>query len=84
MEEQIKDLNYIFNEMPLYSEEICNIFKFKDGVSYKVDKKEVLTVIDDSVTDDWDDLCNKCSSLIKESGMTDKEIDKIAKKCKEG
>ncbi len=41
MDEQIKDLNYVFNEMPLYSKETFNIFKLKDSVSYEIDKNEI-------------------------------------------
>lgn len=33
---------------------------------------------------DWDKLCNDCSSLIREAGMTEKDIDDIVEKVKNG
>ena len=40
--------------------------------------------IERSSTNDWNELCDACSSLIKESGMTDDEIDSIVSKVKNG
>ena len=40
--------------------------------------------IENSSTNDWDELCNACSSLIKDAKMTDADIDKIVKKVKNG
>lgn len=40
--------------------------------------------IDRRATNDWDELCDACSSLIKESKMTDEDIDSIVKKVKNG
>lgn len=40
--------------------------------------------IENSSTNDWDELCNACSSLIKEANMTNEDIDKIVKKVKNG
>ncbi len=40
--------------------------------------------IENSSTNDWDELCNACSSLIKDAKMTDKDIDDIMKKVKNG
>ena len=40
--------------------------------------------IESSSTSDWDELCNACSSLIKEANMSDKDIDEIVKKVKNG
>ena len=40
--------------------------------------------IENSSTSDWDELCNACSSLIKEANMSDKDIDEIVKKVKNG
>lgn len=44
----------------------------------------ILDEIENSSNDDWDELCNACSSLIKESGMTDSDIDFIVDKVKNG
>lgn len=40
--------------------------------------------IENSSTNDWDELCNACSSLIKEANMSNEDIDKIVKKVKNG
>ena len=51
----------------------------------KVSIEEILIdEIENSSTNDWDELCNACSSLIKDAKMTDKEIDNIVKKVKNG
>ena len=33
---------------------------------------------------DWDKLCDDCSSLIEKANMTEKDIDDIVKKVKNG
>lgn len=38
--------------------------------------------INNSSNDDWDELCNECSSLIKKAKMTNKDIDVIVKSSK--
>lgn len=40
--------------------------------------------IENSSNNDWDTLCDTCSSLIKETGMTDSDIDDIVAKVKNG
>ena len=40
--------------------------------------------IENSSTNDWDELCNACSSLIKEANMSNEDIDEIVKKVKNG
>lgn len=35
-------------------------------------------------TNDWDELCDACSSLVQEAKMTDEDIDSIVKKVKDG
>ncbi len=40
--------------------------------------------IENSSSNDWNELCDACSSLIKEVGMTDKDIDDIVIKVKNG
>lgn len=40
--------------------------------------------IENSSSNDWDILCDTCSSLIKEAGMTDSDIDDIVAKVKNG
>lgn len=41
MEEQIKNLNYVFKEVPLYSKETFNIFKETTSLVYKIDQDEL-------------------------------------------
>ena len=51
----------------------------------KISIEEILIdEIENSSTNDWDELCNACSSLIKDAKMTDKDIDNIVKKVKNG
>ena len=40
--------------------------------------------IQNSSTNDWDELCDACSSLVKDAGMTDSDIDMIVEKVKKG
>lgn len=44
----------------------------------------LLDEIENSSSNDWDTLCDTCSSLIKETGMTDSDIDNIVAKVKNG
>ena len=34
------------------------------------------------MTDDWEELCERCSALIKEADMTNDDIDEIVDKAK--
>lgn len=47
-----------------------------------VELNEIINAIEENSSNDWDELCDKCSSLVKEAGITDKKIDEIVKKCK--
>lgn len=40
--------------------------------------------IENSSSNDWNELCNACSSLMKEAKMTDEDIDAIVNKVKNG
>lgn len=40
--------------------------------------------IENSSSNDWDELCNACSSLIQDAKMTNEDIDKIVEKVKKG
>lgn len=44
----------------------------------------IIDEIENTSDNDWDRLCNTCSSLIIESGMTDSDIDNIVAKVKNG
>ncbi len=55
--------------------------KLKEKVSIE---EMLIDEIENSSTNDWDELCNSCSSLIKDAKMTDKDIDNIVKKVKNG
>lgn len=50
----------------------------------KISVEEIIDEIENSSTNDWDELCNACSSLIKDAKMTDEDIDNIVKKVKSG
>ena len=53
--------------------------KLKENISLE---EILIDEIENSSSNDWDELCNACSSLIKDAEMTDKDIDKIVKKVK--
>lgn len=43
MDEEIRDLNYVFNEMPIYSKETFNILCKKEAQGiYEIDRKEII------------------------------------------
>lgn len=48
----------------------------------KINVKDIVDIVDNNSSNEWDDLCNKCSSIIRESGITDAEINKIINKSK--
>ena len=48
----------------------------KEKIDYIVD------IVESNSSNDWDELCNKCSSLIKDAHMTDIEIERIVKESK--
>ena len=51
----------------------------------KISIEEILIdEIENSSTNDWDKLCDACSSLVESAKMTDKDIDDIIKKVKNG
>lgn len=50
----------------------------------KMEIKEIIDEIENNSSNNWDELCAKCSSIIKESGMTEKEINEIVNNCKQG
>jgi hypothetical protein len=61
------------------------IFMANNKVNQKNSIKELLIdEIENSSNNDWNELCDACSSLIEESGMTDKDIDDIVMKVKKG
>lgn len=51
----------------------------------EISKEDLLIdEIENSSNNDWDELCNACSSLIKKAKMTDDDIDNIVEKVKNG
>lgn len=67
--------------------------KYKIGRRYvmatktnqKISVEELLIdEIENSSNDSWDELCNTCSSLIKDARMTNKDIDIIVERVKSG
>lgn len=55
--------------------------KINQGIS--IDEL-LIDEIQNSSTNDWDELCDACSSLVKDAGMTDSDIDMIVEKVKKG
>lgn len=57
----------------------------KNNVKENISVKDLLIEeIEETSSNDWNRLCDICSSLIKEAGMTEKDIDKIVEKVKKG
>lgn len=53
--------------------------------TFMLNVKEISKLnVNDSAYDEWNDLCNKCSSIVEEAGMTYDDIDNIVRKVKEG
>lgn len=48
----------------------------KSKIDYMID------FVENNSSNDWDELCNKCSSLVKDAKMTDAEIDRIVENSK--
>ena len=55
--------------------------KLKEKISIE---ELLIDGIENSSNNDWDELCNACSSLVKDAKMTDDDIDNIVKKIKNG
>lgn len=55
--------------------------KLKENISLE---EIFIDNIENSSNNDWDELCNACSSLIKDAKMTNQDIDKIVEKVKNG
>lgn len=55
--------------------------KLKENISLE---EIFIDDIENSSNNDWDELCNACSSFIKDAKMTNQDIDKIVKKVKDG
>lgn len=55
--------------------------KLKENISLE---EIFIDEIENSSSNDWDELCNACSSLIKDAKMTNQDIDKIVEKVKNG
>lgn len=54
-------------------------------VNQKTSIEELLiNEIENSSNNDWNELCDVCSSLIEEVGMTHEDIDNIVMKVKNG
>ena len=55
--------------------------KLKENISLE---EIFIDDIENSSNNNWDELCNACSSLIKDAKMTTQDIDKIVEKVKNG
>ena len=53
--------------------------KLKEKISIE---ELLIDGIENSSNNDWDELCNACSSLVKDAKMTDDDIDNIVKEIK--
>ena len=55
--------------------------KLKENISLE---EIFIDDIENSSNNNWDELCNACSSLIKDAKMTNQDIDQIVEKVKNG
>lgn len=53
-----------------------------DKKTQELNIDKIIDIVENDSSNSWDDLCKKCSSLVKDAGMTDKEIDEIVEGCK--
>lgn len=44
----------------------------------------IIEEVEKSSTNDWEELCNECSSIVKEAKLTENDIDKIVSKVRNG
>ena len=47
-------------------------------------KELLIDEIEYSSSNDWNELCDACSSLVERAGMTDSDIDNIVENVKKG
>lgn len=50
----------------------------------KLVEELLINEIENSSTNDWNELCDACSSLVEKAGMTNSDIDNIVAKVKNG
>lgn len=53
-------------------------------LNQKTIEELLIDEIENSSSNDWDELCDACSSLVKEANMTNEDIDTIVAKVKNG
>lgn len=57
---------------------------YMNKVAQRKEKDYIVDIIENTSSNDWEDLCKKCSSIISDASMTEKDIDRIVNKCKKG
>ena len=45
-------------------------------------RKELLSALIDNSTDDWNELCTNCTTLVKEAKMSNEDIDEIVERVR--
>lgn len=48
----------------------------------KIKTKDLFNMLIEQSTNDWDELCTNCSTLIKEAKMSNKDIDEIGERVR--
>ena len=54
-----------------------------EKVKVKSKTKNLFDMLLEQSTDDWTELCTKCTTLIKEAKMTNDDIDRIVESVKQ-
>ena len=67
------------NHAKLMYEKVANKLNQKTSI-----EELLIDEIEYNSDNDWDKLCDDCSSLIEKANMTEKDIDDIVKKVKNG
>lgn len=53
-----------------------------EKVKNKPSVKELLGMLVEQSSDDWNELCTNCTNLIKEAKMSNEDIDKIVERVR--
>ena len=53
-----------------------------EKVKNKPSVKELLEMLVEQSSDDWNELCTNCTNLIKEAKMSNEDIDKIVERVR--
>lgn len=56
--------------------------KYMEKVLNKSNVKNLINMLVEQSSNDWDELCDNCTTLIKEAKMTNEDIDEIVERVR--